>query len=47
MKNDNCRQKNFEGCVNVCRNAGESTENCINVCSVAVKQLCSDKTKQL
>ena len=44
-KKEDCKQKNFDGCVNVCRKAGEGIENCINVCSVAVKQLCSDKTK--
>ncbi len=41
----NCKQKNFEGCINVCRKAGETVENCVYACSEAVKQFCPDKTK--
>ena len=44
MKQEKCEKRNFDGCVEICKKAGESFSNCAQACSVAVKNICSRKT---
>ena len=43
MSNE-CANRNFTGCMNVCRKVGETFANCAQACSTAVKNICSRKT---
>jgi len=45
MRQRKCEHRNFNGCMEVCKKAGETFQNCAQACSVAVKNICSRKTR--